>query len=458
MGATGIGDTIAALATPPGAGALAVLRISGPDALAVAGSLFVGRRELATLAGFEGAVGTLREGDDLLDEVVAWVYRAPHSYTGEDLVELSCHGGGVSAGRVLSALHRAGARPAQPGEFTQRAFVHGRIDLAQAEAVADLIAARGTRAQRQALRRLEGGLSRRVDAIAGAIRDVLAPIEAHLDFGDDVPEMPEARAAADRLEQVERDLKRLAAGTEAARAHRDGAVLVLVGKPNVGKSSLMNALAGVDRAIVDATPGTTRDVVDCRTEWGGVPVRLVDTAGWREAGEAVEREGILRSQRELAGADLILWVVDGSREPDAEDLAIGEQVDPARTWIVANKRDLGAASLDAVAGRSPHEPLRVSATLGECIDTLIEGLTVAVRGTEDAEPESEGVGNERHAALLVRAAEALGRGRSVLAAGQPVELGAADLQRALEALAEITGENAGDALLDRIFTRFCIGK
>src|SRR5262245_2786974 len=274
-------DTIASLATPPGAGALAVSRVSGPEALSLGARVFRGERALDSLTGFQGAHGWIVDAVGPVDEVVAWVYRAPRSYTGEDMIELSCHGGSVSASRVLEALWAVGPRPAEPGEFTRRGCWHGRIDLAQAEAVAEVIGARGRRAHEQALAQLQGGLSRRVREVASAIREVLMAIEAHLDFGEDVPDVPDAPSLVARLSRLETDLERLASSYLPSRRMREGFVIALVGKPNVGKSSLLNALVGTDRALVHDAPGTTRDVVDVVVDWSGIPVRLVDTAGLR---------------------------------------------------------------------------------------------------------------------------------------------------------------------------------
>ncbi len=453
-------DTIAALATPPGAGALAVVRLSGPEAVAAADRAFRGARKLETLAGFEGMHGFVVDGEVPVDEAVAWVYRGPRSYTGEDVVELSCHGGSVPARRVLETLWKAGARPAEPGEFSRRAFLNGRLDLAQAEAVADLIAARGRRAQEQALVQLQGGLSERVRGLAGEIRGELARIEAHLDFGDDVPEAPDAASVAAALARAEARLDRLAAGHAPSRRAREGMTVALCGRPNVGKSSLLNALVGSDRALVHETPGTTRDVVDGWVEWSGIPVRLVDTAGLREAAEPVERAGVERSRSELRKADVILWVVDGSTAPTSEDREIAGGLEFARVHLILNKADLGSWPEGWVNGHSPRAIHRTSALSGAGVGSLARALeaelTAEVVGA--LEGETVWVANERHAHLLRSGASALARGRAVLLAGEPVELAAADLHRALEALAAITGERAGSELLDEIFRRFCIGK
>ncbi len=453
-------DTVAALATPPGAGALAVVRLSGPDALAVADRVFRGRRLLASLPGFRGAHGRVHDADGPADEVVAWVYRAPKSFTGEDLVEFACHGGAVPARRVLAALAGAGARPAEPGEFTRRAFLNGRMDLAQAEAVAELIAARGQRAQEQALAQLEGGLSRRVRELAGQVREALARIEAHLDFGEDVPEAPDAAAIAAGLVRARAGLSRLAGSHAPARRIRDGMTVALCGRPNVGKSSLLNALVGSDRALVHESPGTTRDVVDAVVEWAGIPVRLVDTAGLRESPDPVERAGVERSRRALAAADLVLWVTDASEAPRAEDGAVAGSLDFTRVHQVLNKVDLGVVHEGWVNGYSPRGRHRTSARTGEGVSGLVDALAgeLTAEVVDTLEAETVWVTAERHAHLLAGAEGSLGAAIGVLEAGEPVELAAADLHRALDALAAVTGDRAGSDLLDEIFRRFCIGK
>jgi tRNA modification GTPase len=453
-------DTIAALATPPGTGALAVVRLSGAGAIALAARVFAGERDLHTLGGFQAAHGWIRDADGPVDEVVVWIYRAPRSYTGEDMVEISCHGGAVPARRVLEALWREGARPGDPGEFTRRAFLNGRIDLAQAEAVADLIAARGRRAQEQALVQLEGGLSRRVRALAGSLRDILAGVEAHLDFGEDVPVAPDSDRMQAQLLSLETELSRLYATHAPSRRLREGMLIALVGRPNVGKSSLLNALAGTDRALVHPLPGTTRDVVDVAVEWSGLPVRLVDTAGLRaRPGDPVEEAGIALARREVARADLYLWVVDGSVAADPEDLDVGEHLDASRVHLVLNKRDLGiGAHAWWVSNYSPKGFHLVSALTGEGVSDLQQVLEREAAGDLGTDPETIWVGNERHARLLLDARDALARSIRIFQSGGPLELGAADFHRALDALAAITGDEAGDDLLDAVFTRFCIGK
>ena len=451
-----LADTIVARATPPGQGALAVLRVSGPEAIAVVDGLFHGRRAVRDLGGFEGAHGFLRHGNHTLDEVVVWVYRAPASYTGEDLVEISCHGGRLPAATVEEALVRSGCRRAQPGEFTLRAFLGGRLDLTQAEAVADLVAARGRRAQERALAQLEGGLARRVRATAGTVREVLARLTVFLDFDEDVPEAPDQAALAGRLESVEKELAALLAGAATHALAREGIRVALAGRPNAGKSSLLNALAGTDRAIVHETPGTTRDTVEIEVEWAGVPVRLIDTAGLRGDAAAVEREGIARSRREVEEADRILWVVDGT-DPDPPERE--ELPDPTRTWVVLNKTDLGAPLSGWVNDYSPLDTFHLSAKTLEGIDLLILGAERELLARLDGSGEDRPLAvNRRHAERIDEARIAVFRAREALQAERPVEMAAADLTRALAALGEITGDSAAPDLLERIFAEFCIGK
>jgi tRNA modification GTPase len=395
-----------------------------------------------------------------VDEVVAWVYRGPESYTGEDLVEFSGHGGAVGARRILDSLYRAGARPAAPGEFTRRAFLNGRLDLAQAEAVADLIGARGRRAQELALAQLAGGLSARIGGVAGRIREVLAGIEAHLDFGEDVPEMPEAAVVAAELVGIGKELAGMAATYSPARRSREGLTMALAGRPNVGKSSLLNALCGFDRALVHSAPGTTRDVVDAVVEWAGVPVRLVDTAGMRETPEEVEAAGVARGRKEIRLADRVLWVVDGSSPPSPEDQAIAGRLDFSRVHMILNKADLGQSAPGWENTHSPRSRVVVSCRTGAGIGELIDRLTTEIQAETggDEDREDGWVTSARHAGLVAEAVEAVGRAREILLRHQALELAAADLQQGLRALRSVTGEEADQEVLDAIFSRFCIGK
>jgi len=438
-----------------------VVRVSGPEAVRLVGRCFRGERDLAGLQGYTGAHGCLTSADgSVIDEVVAWVYRAPRSYTGEDLVEIGCHGGLVPARRVLERLGEGGARPAGPGEFTRRAFLNGRIDLTQAEAVADVIGARGSRAHDLAMSQLAGGLSRRVRELASRVRVVLAGIEAHLDFGEDVPEAPDAEALRRELAGVGKDLEGLIRSQATARRWQEGISFALLGRPNVGKSSLLNALLGYDRALVHEMPGTTRDVVDAQIEWEGVPLRLVDTAGIREDAEQVERAGIEQSHREGIQADRILWVLDADEGLTDLDREVGERLEAARLHVVWNKIDLvGKIETSGVSEYSPIQTHFVSAKTGAGLGDLLRNLVEELGAVgPDRDREAVVVVNDRHIKELERAKEALERADAVLDGRHPVELGAADLQEALRALSAVTGESASHDLLDEIFQRFCIGK
>ena len=487
-----LGDTIAAIATAPGEAGLAVLRVSGPDALTLADRMFApagaadapgGAGRLArapshTLhhgwAVWPGSGGRANERDsggvgepgteagERLDEVVVALFRAPRSYTREDVVELSCHGGARSAHRLLAALLAAGARLARPGEFTLRAFLNGRIDLAEAEAVADLIHAATDAAHRLALSQLGGALSRELAGVRERLADAVAEVEARVDFAEDVGgiEVPAHVVAA--IAEVEDELSRLLDGAAWARAVREGVRVPIVGRPNVGKSSLFNALVGEERSIVTALPGTTRDRVSEAIELDGVRVTLSDTAGLRESAGPVETIGIERARAALAASPLALWVVDGSAALHSEDRAIAGAFAGKPVLVAINKADRSAAfDADAVLGvleGAAPPTVRVSALTGAGIPALKGELSRLLGGGSNGTRLGAATGNPRHTEALGRGRASLGRARDAAQQGMPGEIVALELREALAAVGEVTGDAVGEDILARIFSRFCVGK
>jgi tRNA modification GTPase len=461
-------DTITAIATATGPGGLAVIRVSGGEALAVADAVFRGTAPLASAAGHTLHHGwAVAPGDDgapagtRLDEVVAAVFRAPRSYTGEDTVELSCHGGAVPARRVLAALRSAGARLAGPGEFTLRAFLRGRMDLAQAEAVADLVHAETESAGDLAVAQLAGALSRTIGALEDRVAESAAEVEARVDFAEDVGGIETPAHVRAMIREVSDELARLLAGSAWARAVREGVRVPLVGRPNAGKSSLFNALLGEERAIVAAEPGTTRDRVSERLEVAGAAVTLSDTAGVRDSANAVEAIGVERALATLDGAAVVVWVVDGAAPFARPDARFAAALAGRRVLGVLAKGDLPArVREDELAwgdGGRPARVVRVSAATGAGLDALRAALA-GLLGADRAGGLAGAVANPRHADALARARAALGRAAAAADQGAPGEIVAFELRDALAALGEVTGRNVGEELLERIFARFCIGK
>ena len=465
-------DTIAALATAPGTAGLAVLRVSGEQAFAVSDRVFRGTTPLAHAAGHSlhhgWAIDPARRsgaGDERrLDEVVAAVFRAPRSFTGEDTVEWSCHGGAVPARRVLDALIGAGARLAGPGEFSLRAFLHGRMDLAQAEAVADLVHAETESAGDLALAQLSGGLSRRVKALEERLLICVAEVEARVDFAEDVGGIEIPTHVQEEIAGVLGELDALLDSAPWGRAVREGVRIPIVGRPNAGKSSLFNALLGEDRAIVAAEPGTTRDRVSERLEISGIPITLSDTAGVRDARDPVEAMGVERSLAALDGAALILWVVDGSQPFDPTGDPLPAQLKGRNVVIAVTKADLEVVVDPSQPWRAaePAEFLgvHVSAATGEGMIELKAAISVQL-GAGTPGGIASALANPRHTNALSRAHGALARARDlseVNGGGAPGEIVALELREALAAIGEVTGRNASEDLLERIFSRFCIGK
>jgi tRNA modification GTPase len=450
-------DTIVALSTPPGLSGIGIVRLSGPEAVPIAARLFrpahPGKR-LASLPTFTLAYGHVHDGAAVVDEALISVMRGPHTYTTQDVVEINCHGGLVPVRRTLELALREGARLAEPGEFTYRAFHFGRIDLAQAEAVADLITAQTEQAAAAALAQLSGELSARVEDFRARLASLLAQIQAQLDFGEDDIESLTLPELAERLQVLAGEVADLAATADRGKLLRQGARVALLGRPNVGKSSLMNALLGEERVIVTACPGTTRDTVAENLNLRGVPVVLVDTAGLREGADEVEQAGVDRARRAGAEADLVLLVLDRAAPLDDEDRELLGQTDPARTLLVLNKCDLEAAATVPLPLPAVEVSARTHAGLDRLRDAIAERLGAAL-------PRSDAptvVTNVRHQQALLRAGTALTQAAHQAQTGATEEYLAEDLQTALEALGEITGATSREQIINEIFEKFCIGK
>lgn len=441
-------ETIAAVATPPGTGALAVIRVSGPGAREVLAACTRGRRpepRRATLLRVRDAQ------DRVIDEVVATFFAAPASFTGEDVVELSCHGGLLVTKRVLERLFACGARPAEPGEFSRRAFENGRMDLTQAEAVMDIISAGSDLALRAAQNQLQGAICRRVEAAVNVLTDVAAHTVAFIDFPDEDIEPAALSELLRRLELADAMLAELLATADEGRVLREGIRTAIVGAPNVGKSSLLNCLLGYERAIVSDTAGTTRDTIEESLRLGGLCLHLIDTAGLHESGDALEQAGMERSKAAGASADLLIEVVDASQAPVPLPPEL-QSLHGARHLLLLNKCDLPMHPLQEKRGG-----IRFSCRSGEGRAEL-EAALQALFLHESGESDSFAAINSRHRYALVQAREALARAKEALRAGESPEFVDVDLQEALEALGAITGKTDTEDILSRVFATFCLGK
>jgi len=446
-------DTIVAIATPPGRGGIGVVRLSGPDAARIAYAL-TGRSEpfVPRHATFARIVDESAIGAAIDHTIVTW-FAAPHSYTGDDVIEISGHGSPVVLQRIVACAVGAGARLAEPGEFTLRAYLNGRLDLAQAEAVADLVDAVTPLQARAALDQLEGTLTTAIARVDAALFDLAARLEASLDFPEEGFHFVTPDVAADELSRVASDLAALAREGRAGRVVREGRLVVIAGRPNAGKSSLFNALAGADRAIVTAFPGTTRDMLTERVDIGGLAITLVDTAGLRESPDAIEVEGILRARQAQQVAALTIVVIDHSAPLADEDLEIVRGAGLTAV-VVAAKGDLPPAwDLDAVQ----RGVVEVSALTGEGVDALRRRIVSVLTDREELR-DAPAISNLRHVALVERAHDALMHAIGLLAEGATEELVLTDINAARRSLEEITGTRTADDLLHHIFGKFCVGK
>jgi len=452
-------DTIVAISTPPGRGGIGIVRLSGPDAKNIAAPMLRLRHPLA--AGHARFGELLSTDGEKLDEIVATLFAAPNSYTGEDVLEIAAHGAPVILEAIVQQCIGGGARLANPGEFTERAFLSGRIDLTQAEAVRDLIDSQTLYQAKIAAQQLEGALSKRLQPVKQRLVDLIAVLEAGIDFAeDDVSILPDP-AILERIGAVRQPLAQLASTFAYGKIVHQGLMLAIVGRPNVGKSSLFNCLVERERAIVTSTPGTTRDLVSETVAIGGIPIQLIDTAGIRQALDEAESIGIRKSMEALADADLVLVVLDASQAAMVEDDELLSQTQNRPAIVVRNKCDLAGSSPWSVAsGPSSSGPSRVqvSALTGEGIPELRAEILRHIGGDSRAQAEAGFLTNVRHQGLIEDSLAALDIATGAVTARVPHEMLLLDLYNALRPLDAVTGATTTDDILNLIFTTFCIGK
>jgi tRNA modification GTPase len=458
-------DTIAAISTPMGEGAIAIVRLSGDDAIRIASQLFRGihGKKLTEVASHTIHYGHLVDPKDgqVVEEVMVSVMKGPKTFTKEDVVEINCHGGIVSVNRVLKHVLKNGARLAEPGEFTKRAFLNGRIDLSQAEAVMDLIRAKTDRAMNLALGQMEGRLSKLIRKLRQEILEILAHVEVNIDYPeyDDVEEMTH-KMLKEKASYVREEIEKLLQTSEQGKILREGLSTVIIGRPNVGKSSLLNSLVHENKAIVTDIPGTTRDVIEEYVNVRGVPLRLVDTAGIRETEDIVERIGVERSRQVLKEADLILLVLNYADQLTAEDENLFKAVEGMDVIVIINKTDLpqqiDLERVKDLAGE--HRMVTTSLLEDRGVDELEDAIsTLFFAGAIEAGDQTY-VSNSRHIALLNQSLQAIEEALDGVEMGTPVDIVQIDLTRTWELLGEIIGDSVHESLIDQLFSQFCLGK
>lgn len=456
-------DTIAAISTPVGEGGISIIRISGPEAIATAMKIYRGKdlTKVATNTINYGHIYDPESGEQI-DEVMVSVMRAPKTYTCEDVVEINCHGGLLVTNQILELVLSNGARMAEPGEFTKRAFLNGRLDLSQSEAVMDLISAKTNDSRRVALNQLGGSLSRLIRQLRQEILDVLAQVEVNIDYPEyDDAEVMTTKLMKDHATSLRKKLVKLLATATQGKILREGLATAIIGRPNVGKSSLLNALIHEDKAIVTNVAGTTRDVIEEYVNVAGVPLKLIDTAGIRQTDDTVEKIGVERSQKALQSADLVLLLIDGSMPLTAEDRKLIDLTAHHQRIVLLNKVDLPAQTTEQELNQllDGDRVIPLSITENKGLETLArtikhlffkEGLTNS--------QQTVMVTNARQTALLKKAKQALDDVLKGIADGMPVDLVQIDLKRCWDLLGEITGDSYQDELLDQLFSQFCLGK
>lgn len=458
-------DTIAAISTPMGEGAIAIIRLSGPDAVQIADRMYKGPKEkkLVSVDSHTIHYGHIVDSstEQVIEEVMVSVLRAPKTFTREDVIEINCHGGIVTVNKVLQLALKEGARLAEPGEFTKRAFLNGRIDLSQAEAVMDLIRAKTDRAMNVAITQMEGRLSGLIKRLRGEILETLAHVEVNIDYPeyDDVEEMTH-RVLVEKATSVKKEIESLLTTSQQGKILREGLSTVIIGRPNVGKSSLLNSLVQETKAIVTDIPGTTRDVIEEYVNVRGVPLRLVDTAGIRETEDIVERIGVERSRQVLKEADLILLVLNYSEELSEEDIKLFEAVSGMDIIVIVNKTDLEPKlDVEKVKELAKDRPVVTTSLLQE---KGIDELEMAIQSLFFTGSIESGdltyVSNTRHIALLQEAKQSIEDALEGIEMDLPIDIVQIDLTRCWEQLGEIIGDAVHESLIDQLFSQFCLGK
>ncbi|HOA79490.1 MAG TPA: tRNA uridine-5-carboxymethylaminomethyl(34) synthesis GTPase MnmE [Defluviitaleaceae bacterium] len=457
-----IDDTIAAISTPLGIGGIGIIRISGKDAFSIANSIFKSKKvkDLSLLKSHTIHYGNIVDGDKIIDEVLVTLMKAPNTYTKEDVVEINCHGGIVSVKKVLEQVIKSGARLAEPGEFTKRAFLNGRIDLSQAEAVIDIINSKTDNSLKVAVNQLEGRLSNEIKSIMDKLIEMMAHIETSIDY----PEYDLEEISYDNLKnsinEIRRKIKYLLDTADSGKILREGVKTVIVGKPNVGKSSLLNALVREQRAIVTSIPGTTRDVLEEYVNISGIPFKIIDTAGIRETEDLVEKIGVDRSKELLELADLIIFIIDLSVPLTEEDLYIMDLIKDRKTLIILNKTDKETViNKEEIFNKfSNNKVVEMSTKNPKDIERLEEVLKAMFDEGHINLDDSAVVSNMRHKNALIKANNSLEDALKSIDADMPVDFLSIDLSNAYNYLGEITGETIEEDLINKIFSEFCLGK
>lgn len=459
----GTGDTIAAIATAvvPQQGSVSIVRVSGAVAMAIAKAIFHAPGS-QVWESHRILYGYIRhpQTKQVVDEALLLIMKAPRSYTREDVVEFHCHGGIAAVQQVLQLCIAAGARLAQAGEFTLRAFLNGRLDLTQAESIADLVGAKSKQAAQMALAGLQGKLAKPIRQLRATCLDILAEIEARIDFEEDLPPLDEA-AIKGQIGQVLAEVEGILATAGQGELLRTGLKVAIVGRPNVGKSSLLNAWSKCDRAIVTDLPGTTRDVVESQLVVGGIPVQVLDTAGIRETADVVEQIGVMRSRNVASAADLVLLTIDAQAGWTKDDQEIYERIQHRPVILVINKTDLIDETQKQILQSKiciPQSKIFTAAACNQGIDALEKAILAAVQTGNLQAADLDVAINQRQAAALTRARTSLQQVQTTVANQLPLDFWTIDLRGAIQALGEITGEEVTESVLDRIFSRFCIGK